>query len=67
MKLMDFDQLDYSINELTKEFRQLQRQVIYLRQRESDLLASNRTLQQQLNTTQTKVQQVVSRLKLIEE
>jgi len=67
MKLMDFNQLDCSINELTKEFRQLKRQVTYLRQQESNLLASNRKLEQKLNATQTKVQQVISRLKSIEE
>lgn len=66
MKLMDFDQLDSSITELTQEYCQLQRQVVYLQQRESSLLATNRTLHQQLNMAQDKIQQVIARLQSIE-
>jgi len=67
MKLMDFDRLNGSIDNLTKKFRELQHEVAYLRQRESNLLVSNRNLQQQVKIAQTKIQQIISRLQSIEE
>jgi len=67
MKLMDFDRLNGSIDDLTKKFRELQHEVTYLRKRESNLLVSNRNLQQQMKTAQTKIQQIISRLQSIGE
>lgn len=64
---MDFDKLSQSIDELLRKLRDLENQVDYLRQRESNLLAANKHLQFQIEQAQARIQPIISRLKTVEE
>ncbi len=64
---MELDKLSDSVEKLLKKLDETENQVNYLRQRESNLLASNQTLQAQINEAQNKIQDIISRLKAYEE
>ena len=64
---MDLDKLTESIDKLVRKLKESESQVDYLKQRESKLLASNKVLQEQMDDAQTKVHQIISKLKSVEE
>jgi uncharacterized protein (TIGR02449 family) len=64
---MDLDKLTESIDRLVKKLNDAESQVGNLKQRESELLTSNKTLQEQINQAQNKIQHIITRLKSIEE
>lgn len=64
---MDLDKLTESIDKLVNKLKEAESQVDYLKQRESKLLATNKTLQEQMAQAQTKIQHIITRLKSVEE
>jgi len=62
-----FDKLSQSIDYLIKKLKETENQVDYLRQRESNLLATNKNLELQIEQAQAKIQVIISRLKTLEE
>lgn len=60
---MDLDKLSKSIDTLLTKLRDTENQVDYLRQRETNLVVNNKNLQGQIQQAQTKIEQILSRLK----
>ncbi len=64
---MELEKLSKSIDYLLKKLKDAENQVDYLRQRESNLLATIKNLQSKNEQTQEKIQHIISRLKTVEE
>ena len=67
MSLMDFEKLSLSIDSLLTKIKQLQHDNDYLKLRESKLTAENKQLQQQHTLAQEKLNEVINRLKALED
>jgi ACT domain-containing protein len=66
MDTMDLDRLNSSINDLLKKLRYLEGQILYLRQRENKLSAANQKLLLKNHSVQTKLEDIIKRLKQVE-